>query len=87
MAHAKPNDLKDLGILLGEIRKLTALKEKSFGCFYFKSKSVLHFHTKKERLYAHAFDGKVWAEVDIKLPLTDAKQKKLFKSILQILPI
>lgn len=87
MAHAKPEHLKEFGALLVEIRKCLVLKEKSFGCFYLKSKSVLHFHIKDDRIYAHAFDGKGWREVDLKPPLSVIKQKSLSKAILQILPI
>jgi hypothetical protein len=87
MAHAKPEHLKELAILLSEIRKAPMLKEKSLGCFYLKGKGVLHFHIKGERFYAHVFDGRDWSEVDIKLPLTAVKQKDLSKSILQVLAI
>ena len=87
MGHAKPEHLKQLSTLLDEFRGQSALKEKSFGCFYMKSKSVLHFHTKVERLYAHVFDGEYWNEVDIKLPLAAAKQKVLSGKILGMLPL
>jgi hypothetical protein len=87
VAHAKPEHLEGLEPLLLGIRKNSSLKEKSFGCFYFKGKGVLHFHIKGERLYAHVFDGKNWCEVDIKTPLQPAKQKRLSEAILQILPI
>lgn len=87
MAHAKPEHLKEFGTLLGEIRKSAVLKEKSFGCFYLKSKSVLHFHIKAERIYAHVYDGKNWLEVDLVSPLSLTKQKSISKSILKILPI
>ena len=78
--------MKQLSTLLDEFRAHSSLKEKSFGCFYMKSKSVLHFHTKVERLYAHVFDGEYWNEVDIELPLAAAKQKALSGKILKLLP-
>ena len=87
MAHAKPEHLKEFGALIDEIRKFSVLKEKSFGCFYLKSKSVLHFHIKAERIYAHVYNGDDWCEVDLISPLSVAKQKNLSKTILQILPI
>lgn len=87
MAHAKKEHLKDLEILFSEIRKIAVLKEKSFGCFYFKSKSVLHFHIKGTRLYAHVFDGKSWIEVDLLVPLSEKAQKLISKKISQLLPI
>ena len=60
MAHAKKEHLQNLGILISEIRRIAALKEKSFGCFYLKGKGVLHFHIKSDRLYAHVFNGEDW---------------------------
>lgn len=87
MAHAKKEHLQDLGILISEIRKIAALKEKSFGCFYFKSKGVLHFHIKAHRLYAHVFNGKNWVEVDLKIPMPAKSQKQIAKKITQLLPI
>lgn len=86
-AHAKPEHLKNLHSLLTELRKLSALKEKTLGCFYRKSKSVLHFHIKATRLYAHVYDGKIWHEVDIEQTLSVTKQKQLSKAILTILQI
>ena len=87
MAHAKPGDLKDLGPLLSEIRAIEILKEKSMGCFYFKSKGVLHFHIQKGRRFVHVFDGSSWKEIDLPVPLSAAKQKSCFKAITQLLPI
>lgn len=85
MAHAKPSDLADLEVLLQALRERAALKEKSLGCFYLKSKSVLHFHVKDKRRFAHVFDGADWLEVDIEPAPSAALQKKLFKSIREIL--
>lgn len=85
MAHAKKEHLKDLGVLLSEIRKASALKEKSFGCFYFKSKGVLHFHMKGERRYAHVFDGDKWVEVDIAPVMSERMQKQISKKIMELL--
>lgn len=87
MAHAKPEHLEKFDTLLNELRKCSALKEKTFGCFYLKSKSVLHFHIKGDRIYAHAYDGTDWHEVDLISPTSAAKQKILSKAILKILPI
>jgi len=87
MAHAKQEHLKGLSILISEIRSISALKEKSFGCFYVKSKSVLHFHIKDERLYAHVFNGESWVEVDVLPSMREKSQKQIFKKILHLLPI
>jgi len=87
MAHAKKDHLKHLNIMLTEIRKTSELKEKSFGCFYIKSKSVLHFHVKDTRLYAHVYDGKGWIEVDLKGSMPERSQKQISKKIIELLPI
>lgn len=87
MAHAKPDDLKDLSFLLADIRELQGLKEKSLGCFYFKSKGVLHFHVQQGRRFAHVFDGTKWQEIDLPEDLSAAKQRSQFKAIAKILPI
>ncbi len=87
MAHAKPSDLADLAALLSEIRENVLLKEKSLGCFYFKSKGVLHFHVKGARRYAHVFDGENWQEIDIKPAPSVALQKKIAKQARSLLPV
>ena len=85
MAHATEDDLKDLKTLLESLRKLSQLKEKSFGCFYFKSKGILHFHTQHGRRYAHVSDGKKWHEINLAQKLTAKDQKKALDAILKIL--
>lgn len=87
MAHAKPDDLKDLAPLLSEIRSLETLKEKSMGCFYFKSKGVLHFHVQKGRRFAHVFDGSDWQEVDLPSEASSSQQKIYFKTIQRMLSL
>jgi hypothetical protein len=87
MAHAKKEDLREFQTLLSELRSISALREKSHGCFYNKSKSVLHFHIKGPRLYAHVFDGKEWQEVDLVAPMSDREQKQTAKKIAQQLPL
>lgn len=86
MAHAKQEHLKNFDTLLSEIRSNAGLKEKSFGCFYLKSKSVLHFHIKPPRLYAHVFNGAKWIEVDLATSTSDRSQKQISKRIIEILP-
>ncbi len=44
MKHAGPATLDRLQPLLGQIRSLPALVEKSRGVFYRKGKAFLHFH-------------------------------------------
>ena len=85
MAHAKATDLEDIKTLLIDLRTIEFLKEKSLGCYYFKSKSVLHFHIKNERRYAHIFDGTVWLELDIPKSSSEKKLKIIYKTILNTL--
>jgi hypothetical protein len=87
MAHAAADDLQDLELLLEQIRVIPSLKEKSMGCFYYKSKGVLHFHTKDGRRYAHVSDGKKWNEIDLPSPISVTAQKKAFKAIKDLLAI
>ncbi len=52
MKHAGPAALDQLDDLLAQIRKHADLREKSRGCFYRKSSSMLHFHEDPEGLFA-----------------------------------
>jgi hypothetical protein len=54
MGHATREDLLDLADVLGELRKLPGITERSHGIFYVKRTPFLHFHTK---------DGNRWADV------------------------
>ncbi len=85
MAHAKKEDLQYITLLLAELRTIEKLKEKSLGCFYFKGRGVLHFHTKGERRYAHAWTGRDWIEVDIEKKVSVKAQKILFAQIQKLL--
>ena len=52
MKHATAEALDRLEPLLDRVRALPALKEKSRGVFYFKSRAVLHFHEDPTGLFA-----------------------------------
>ena len=52
MKHAGPAALDALEPLLARIRAAGALKEKSRGVFYLKSRAFLHFHEDPEGLFA-----------------------------------
>ena len=74
MAHCKSEDIKDLKLVLEEIRSWDKIQEKGEGKFYFKSKSFLHFHLKDERRWADIRDGLKWgSEVDI--PFSSTKKQ------------
>jgi hypothetical protein len=52
MKHAGPGALDALEPLLERLRALGALREKSRGVFYVKSRAFLHFHEDPSGLYA-----------------------------------
>jgi hypothetical protein len=52
MKHATGPALDRLEPLLTKLRRHAALKEKSRGVFYFKSKAILHFHENPAGLFA-----------------------------------
>jgi hypothetical protein len=52
MKHATAVALDRLEPLLVKVRRHGALKEKSRGVFYFRSKAVLHFHEDPAGLFA-----------------------------------
>lgn len=86
MAHAKATDLVDISEILNKLRELP-IKEKSFGCFYYKGKGILHFHIKDDHRYGHVFDGEEWVKVDIEPNLSLSKQIEIFKKISKLLPL
>jgi hypothetical protein len=60
MKHAGADVLDQLEPLLGRIRASGALKEKSRGIFYLKSRAYLHFHEDPAGVFVdiRAADGK-----------------------------
>ena len=52
MKHAGSAALDSLEPLLERLRAITALKERSRGVFYLKSRAFLHFHEDPTGLYA-----------------------------------
>ena len=52
MKHAAASTLARLEPLLGPLRHLGVLVERTPGCFYRKSKAFLHFHEEGEKLFA-----------------------------------
>lgn len=75
MKHAGPKTLDRLEPLLGQIRALEGLKEKSRGCFYIKGKGFLHFHEHGENeIYADIGLGK---EFDRLPAMSEAQHKRI----------
>jgi hypothetical protein len=60
MKHAGSQALDQLELLIGRIRAIPGLKEKSRGVFYVKSRAFLHFHEDPKGLFAdvRTADGK-----------------------------
>ena len=52
MKHATASALDQLEPLLGELRALPGLKERSHGVFYRKGRAFLHFHEDPKGLFA-----------------------------------
>jgi hypothetical protein len=73
MKHAGPETLDRLEPLLARLRRQSALKEKSRGCFYLKGRGFLHFHEHGEDgIYADLKEGADF----VRLPAADAAQQR-----------
>jgi hypothetical protein len=57
MKHAGKDALDALEPLLGSLRGLPGLREKSRGTFYVKSRAFLHFHEDPKGLFADIRDA------------------------------
>jgi len=70
MKHAGAQALDALEPLLGEIRALPGLREKTRGTFYQKSRAFLHFHEDPKGLFADVRDahGADFERVDVTDP-------------------
>jgi hypothetical protein len=79
MRHARPEDLAALEPLLGQLRDLDQLVERTPGSFYWKSKGFLHFH----------LDGDdTWCDVKLGGPdfervrvTTEAERQRLVREV------
>ncbi|HVM99134.1 MAG TPA: hypothetical protein VMT68_02880 [Caulobacteraceae bacterium] len=70
MKHAGAATLDQLEPLLERIRAVGALREKSRGIFYLKSRAFLHFHEDPAGLFAdiRAADGKDFDRLNVSEP-------------------
>ena len=57
MKHAGADALDRVEPLLGKLRKIAALKEKSRGVFYRAGRAFLHFHEHGPEIYADMRSG------------------------------
>ena len=78
MKHAGPAALATLVPLLDKVRKRTALREKSTGCFYLKSKGFLHFHEDPAGMFADVRLGADFTRLRVS---TKAEQKAMLDAV------
>ena len=71
MKHAGPDTLDRLEPLLEKLRARPALREKSRGVFYLRSRAFLHFHEDPSGLFA---DARL-ADDFVRLPATTRAQQ------------
>jgi hypothetical protein len=73
MKHAQIGDLSEVADIIGEMRGMKGIKEKTPLHFYFKGKSILHFHVDNELLFADVSDIRMQIG---KIKKVDMKAKK-----------
>ena len=60
MRHAKAEDLAGIAPLLDRIRKVRGIREKGTAHFYFRGRSVIHFHVDEDlAVYADIGDTRI----------------------------
>ncbi len=60
MRHAKAGELADIAPLLGKIRSIRGVGERGTAHFYFKGRSVIHFHVDESGgVYADIGDARM----------------------------
>ena len=65
MKHATTETLASLEPLLGSIRKIAGLTEKSPGIFYRRSSAFLHFHEDPAGIFADIKAGAGWDRLPV----------------------
>ena len=65
MRHARAEALADLEHLLTQLRARDALKERTPGSFYYKSKGFLHFHEDPAGLFADLKVGEIFQRFEV----------------------
>ncbi len=78
MKHAGPEALAHLSPLLEKLRARPALREKSPGVFYLKSRAFLHFHEDPKGLFA---DVRLEEEFDLPPATSSSQQASLLRRI------
>jgi hypothetical protein len=78
MKHAGDAALDRLEPLLGRLRDMPALREKSRGTFYRGARAFVHFHEDAAGLFADVRFGDEFERIDV---TTSAKQNALIRRI------
>ncbi|HEY1750060.1 MAG TPA: hypothetical protein VGG29_02295 [Caulobacteraceae bacterium] len=78
MRHAGVAALDAIEPLLGRIRALGVLKEKSRGCFYFKARGFVHFHEDPAGIFA---DLRSEGRADDRLPVDAAGEAEILRRV------
>ena len=78
MKHATTAILDTIEPLLAQIRERTALREKSRGIFYYRSKAWLHFHEDPAGLFADLREGADFTRLQAD---SDAQRQALLDAI------
>jgi hypothetical protein len=76
--HARPEALDRLETMLGHLREMPGLTEKTRGVFYRKSKAFLHFHEDPTGLYADVRFGREFDRFKVE---TDGEREALLARI------
>ena len=83
MAQCPFQKLKDLKLVLDQVRAWDGILEPKPGIFYFKRKPFLHFHEKEGRRWADAKSGAEWGP-EIEIPFeASAKERQRFLATIQ----
>jgi hypothetical protein len=82
MKHATPETLKQIGSLLGALRKLPKAVERRPGVFYVKGKAFLHFHEDPAGIFADIKIGNDWKRFAINAARSRSEFLKLATRIL-----
>jgi hypothetical protein len=82
MKHATPETLKQIGSLLGGLRRLPNAVERRPGVFYVKGRAFLHFHEDPAGIFADIKIGNDWKRFAINAARSRSEFLRLAASIL-----
>jgi hypothetical protein len=82
MKHATPETLEQIGSLLGGLRRLPSVVERTPGVFYAKGKAFLHFHEDPAGIFADIKLSNDWKRFAVKSARDRSEFLKLATTIL-----